>query len=62
VRLASTAEEFEREITAALSAGAAGEEQRREFAKENTWKRRFEVLDSAIRAVMVRPDERRPAT
>jgi hypothetical protein len=51
VRLAATAEEFEREITAALGEGFAGETERRAFARENTWERRFEVLERAVDGV-----------
>ncbi|MFL5328630.1 MAG: glycosyltransferase [Gemmataceae bacterium] len=50
VRLASTSREFEREIEAALverDASAIG--RRREFARNNTWRERFEALRPAIR-------------
>jgi glycosyltransferase involved in cell wall biosynthesis len=50
VRLASDAAEFEREIEAALAEDAGAAEVRRAFAREQTWERRFEVLDAAIRA------------
>lgn len=52
VRLASSADEFEREITAALAhdPGTAGE--RRAFAREHTWERRFEVLRSLTDAAV----------
>lgn len=54
VRLASTAEEFEREIEAALSEepGAAGA--RRAFAREHTWDRRFAVMASATAAAIAK--------
>lgn len=45
VRLASTPEEFEREILAALAeADPEAVEARRAFARENTWQRRYEDL------------------
>lgn len=54
VRLASNAEEFEREIAALLAHPDEGIEARRAFAKEHTWERRFEVLrevtTTAVRA------------
>jgi glycosyltransferase involved in cell wall biosynthesis len=46
VRLASTAEEFEREIEAALIDDPGAAEARRAFARENTWERRFDLLAS----------------
>ena len=50
VRLASNPSEFEREITAALAENAtAALEQRRAFARENTWQRRFETLIPVLR-------------
>ncbi|MBP6824016.1 MAG: glycosyltransferase, partial [Acidobacteria bacterium] len=49
VRLASTAAEFEREIEAALKEDSAELiEQRRAFAKANTWERRFQTLSPAV--------------
>jgi len=50
VRLASTVDEFEREIVDALG-GDTDEliERRRAFAKEQRWEDRFELLSSAIR-------------
>jgi GT2 family glycosyltransferase/glycosyltransferase involved in cell wall biosynthesis len=48
VRLASTADEFIREIEAALADPGAGKEARRAFARENTWAKRFETLAPAI--------------
>ncbi|MEK7832391.1 MAG: glycosyltransferase, partial [Acidobacteriota bacterium] len=49
VRLASTAAEFEREIEAALKEYSAELiEQRRAFAKANTWERRFQALSPAV--------------
>jgi glycosyltransferase involved in cell wall biosynthesis len=53
VRLASTAEEFEQEIAAALVDDDDGEA-RRAFARENTWERRFDVLAAAVEAVVAR--------
>ncbi|HEX9982743.1 MAG TPA: glycosyltransferase [Thermoanaerobaculia bacterium] len=44
VRLASTVEEFSREIEAALAEPAELAEQRREFAREQSWERRFAEL------------------
>ena len=52
VRLASTAEEFEKEIAAALSEDDPSlTERRRAFAHGQTWEKRFEVLAPAIRSV-----------
>lgn len=52
VRLASTVEEFESEITAALNENTREfAEERRAFAKENTWENRHEALTSAVRNV-----------
>ncbi|MGH9364760.1 MAG: glycosyltransferase, partial [Thermoanaerobaculia bacterium] len=49
VRLASTAEEFETEIAASLAENdPALVTKRRAFAKENTWKNRFELLAPAV--------------
>ncbi len=53
VRLASSAEGFEREITAALAHDPASAEKRRAFARKNTWARRFEVLQSVTDAVVL---------
>jgi polysaccharide pyruvyl transferase CsaB len=51
VRLASTAEDFEREIAEALSENDPDARQRRQaFGIENTWQRRFEALSPAVRA------------
>ncbi len=48
-RLASTAEEFETEIEAALGdRGPAAAERRRAFARENTWEKRFEVMSATV--------------
>ena len=52
VRLASSAEEFEREIVAALAHPDEGIEERRAFAKEHTWERRFEVLRGVTTAAV----------
>jgi glycosyltransferase involved in cell wall biosynthesis len=54
VRLASPAEEFEREILAALNEGDEAADQRRAFAREQTWERRFEALASATAAAVSR--------
>jgi GT2 family glycosyltransferase/2-polyprenyl-3-methyl-5-hydroxy-6-metoxy-1,4-benzoquinol methylase len=52
VRLASTAEEFEQEIVAALNENDPQLiEIRRAFAKEHTWEKRYEVLAPAIRKI-----------
>lgn len=49
VRLAATAEEFEREIETALKENTPElVAQRRAFAKDHTWQKRFEVLSPAI--------------
>lgn len=48
VRLASTPEEFEREITAALAEDDSAAEPRRAFAREQTWEKRFEVMERAV--------------
>jgi polysaccharide pyruvyl transferase CsaB len=49
VRLASTAEEFEQEITEALSEKDPElSARRRAFGRENTWQRRFEKLAPAV--------------
>lgn len=49
VRLASSADEFEREIEAALAErDTAAIESRRAFARENTWAARFEQLAPAV--------------
>lgn len=55
VRLASTPEEFRRQIEAELAAQASPiESQRRLFAKENTWQKRFEALLPEIIGVVRR--------
>ncbi|MEA2463083.1 MAG: hypothetical protein QOJ98_830 [Acidobacteriota bacterium] len=54
VRLASTAAEFEREIAAALALGDDGAEERREFARGQTWQHRFDVLQAATAAAVAR--------
>ena len=49
VRLASTADEFEREVEAALKENTPEFiETRRAFAKTNTWQSRFETLSPAV--------------
>ncbi len=48
VRLASTPEQFVREISAAAAEASATAELRRDFARENTWDVRATVLDSWI--------------
>jgi glycosyltransferase involved in cell wall biosynthesis len=58
VRLASNAEEFEREIVAVLADPDEGIEERRAFAKEHTWERRFEVLQGLTAAALVRRESR----
>ena len=56
VRLASTAEEFERAIADALRPEPADViEARRAFAREHTWAKRFERLAPAVRATFPRP-------
>jgi glycosyltransferase involved in cell wall biosynthesis len=56
VRLAETAEQFEREIAAALEPeDPAGVEERRAFARQHTWWERFAVLEPATRATLRRP-------
>jgi len=52
VRLASNADEFEREIAAVLAHPDEGIEERRAFAKEHTWERRFEVLQGVTTAAV----------
>jgi GT2 family glycosyltransferase/glycosyltransferase involved in cell wall biosynthesis len=50
VELASTASEFETAIERVLTAkGADAIQRRREFAREHTWEKRFEVLDDTLR-------------
>jgi hypothetical protein len=60
VRLASSAEEFEREIEAALAHPDEGIDARRAFAKEHTWERRFEVLRQ-VTAKAITHRESRPS-
>ena len=48
VRLASTAEQFVREISAAAAQGPAAAARLRAFARENTWDVRAATLDSWI--------------
>ena len=51
IRLASTAEEFERQIEESLKPEQSEMvERRRAFAKGNTWEKRFEVLSAAVPA------------
>ena len=53
VRLASTVDEFEKEINEALAEKPGLlTEQRRAFAKEQTWEDRYELLFSAIRLTL----------
>jgi polysaccharide pyruvyl transferase CsaB len=55
VRLASTVEEFEREILAALKDETEEiVEQRRNFAKENTWEKRYDELAPAVRGAFAK--------
>ena len=48
VRLAATAEDFRREISAAAAERVPAAERQRRFARENTWDARAAVLDSWI--------------
>jgi glycosyltransferase involved in cell wall biosynthesis len=58
VRLADDAAGFEAEIVAAMSEkGDRATERRRAFARENTWQRRFEALDAAIKPLLRRRDD-----
>jgi glycosyltransferase involved in cell wall biosynthesis len=52
VRVAASAEDFEREIEAALVPDAAAEDARRAFAREHTWERRFATLEPAVRRLI----------
>ena len=52
VRLASSADEFEREIVDVLAHPDEGIDARRAFAKEHTWERRFEVLRGVTTAAV----------
>ena len=55
IRLASTSEEFEREIAASLEDN--NEEivdQRRNFARENTWENRYATLSPAVRGAFAK--------
>jgi polysaccharide pyruvyl transferase CsaB len=54
VRLASTAEEFVAEIESALANPRDESAARREFARENTWAKRFEELAPAIASLFPR--------
>lgn len=52
IRLASSAEEFEHEIIAALSEDDSEiVENRRAFAREHTWEKRYDMLAPAVREV-----------
>ncbi len=62
VRLASTAEEFEREIAAVLANPDDGIEERRAFAREHTWERRFEGLRGVTAVALSRRESAKPAT
>ena len=55
VRLASTVDEFEKEINEALAeqTGALAE-QRRAFARGHTWERRFDILSSVVRSTFAK--------
>jgi glycosyltransferase involved in cell wall biosynthesis len=53
VRLASNVAEFEREITAALLHDVDASEERRAFARGETWQHRFEVLRAETGAALV---------
>jgi glycosyltransferase involved in cell wall biosynthesis len=48
VRIAATAEEFEREIEAALVPDRTAADARRAFARGQTWERRFESVSAAV--------------
>ena len=52
VRLASTAEDFEREIVAALAHDGESADARREFARGETWRHRYETLHAATAAAL----------
>ncbi|HYO98978.1 MAG TPA: glycosyltransferase [Pyrinomonadaceae bacterium] len=55
VSLASTPEEFEQQISAALAEDdPAMVEQRRAFARENTWQARYEIIAPAVAEVFPR--------
>ena len=54
LRLAASAEEFEREITASLVRDESEVEARRAFARENRWESRFALLRSAIAPLLSR--------
>ncbi len=50
VQLASTVSEFEEEIARALAGNDAGAiEARRAFARQHTWRKRFEILEPVLR-------------
>jgi glycosyltransferase involved in cell wall biosynthesis len=51
VRLAATAQDFEREILAVAAEGPQAAARRRAFARENTWDHRARELESAISAL-----------
>lgn len=51
VRVAASAEDFEREIESALVPDDAAADARRAFAREHTWERRFAMLEPAVRRV-----------
>ncbi|MEA2489402.1 MAG: hypothetical protein QOH21_1194 [Acidobacteriota bacterium] len=52
VRLASTVDDFEREIVAALAEDASAAGERRAFARQHTWEQRFAVLEGALNRVL----------
>ena len=54
VRLASTAEEFEQQITEALNDPDEAREARRAFAREQTWQHRFAILANATADAIAR--------
>ena len=52
VRLASTVDEFEREIVAALAEDPSAADGRRAFAREHTWEARVAVLDRVLSSLV----------
>jgi hypothetical protein len=64
VRLASTVDEFEREILQELKPNRTDrtlQRRRRAFARQNTWDQRFRELSSALGGLLQMPDSRTPA-
>jgi len=54
VRLASTAEEFDRQLTAALAEEPRAADARRAFARDHTWEQRVELLAEVMDKVVKR--------